>query len=112
MNKHNILLSEILGEKIGFDLFHLFKLIFSFFKGKEGYFHMPYDYIREPRLIHSYDGLWTVQEIRKRGTRQPPTVRQFVLSTNQTLLPQPPPVRQSHHHRHHHHHHHHRHKFL
>jgi hypothetical protein len=86
-------------------------LFFSFlficlFKGKEGYFHMPFDYITEPRLIHSHDGLWTIRQILLR-THKLPTVRQLALSNTQLLTQRPTThIQQSQHH------HHHRHKFL
>ena len=46
-------------------------------KGCEGYFRMPYAYLRDERLCHPHDGLWSIARIVPRGNNLPP-IRELV----------------------------------
>ncbi|UJR21067.1 hypothetical protein I4U23_024167 [Adineta vaga] len=52
--------------------------------GYDGYFRIPFDYLKDSRLTHStdvYEGLWTIQKIVHRDSKLP-TVRQLALNSS------------------------------
>lgn len=59
-----------------------FSFFFSFIKGVDGYFYIPYDYLTEKILVNFMDGIWAIKDIIRRSDHKPTVRRLFIQGHN------------------------------